>query len=167
MLVTSIGGPFTLVDQDGKTRTDKDFADKIKLIYFGFASCPAICPTELQRIADIYKALPPELQQRVQPMFITIDPERDTPEVMKSYVELFLPNMVGLTGSVEQVDAVKSAFKVYGVKVQDGDSKDDYTVDHSSFIYVQTPKGRVVAMFKPNESVTAMTARVQEIKDTP
>lgn len=149
MVAPNIGGPFTLVNQDGKTVTEKDFENKYLMIYFGFASCPAICPTELQKMTEAYEALPKMWQDRIQPMFITIDPERDTPEILKNYVELFMPQMVGLTGSVAQIEAVKKAYKVYGAKVPEGKS---YTMDHSSFIYYMGLGGRPLAMFKTSDN---------------
>lgn len=160
IIATSMGGPYTLVDMDGKTRTDKDYAGLYKIIYFGFASCPAVCPTELQKIATAITALPPAQQKNIQPLFITIDPERDTPKILKSYVALFLPNMVGLTGSVAQIDAVKKAYKIYAAKVPDGD---DYTMDHSSFIYVVAPSGQVVMIFKTGDNAEKITKSLQGI----
>lgn len=149
----NIGGPFTLVNQDGKTVTEKDYANKYLLIYFGFASCPAICPTELQKMTEAYQALPKPWQDRIQPVFITIDPERDTPAILKNYVELFMPQMVGLTGTTDQIDAVKKAYKVYGAKVPEGDS---YTMDHSSFIYFMGLGGKPLAMFKTSDTAQMM-----------
>lgn len=149
MVAPNIGGAFTLVNQDGKTVTDKDYTGKYLFIYFGFTACPAICPTELQKMTEAYEALPKPWQDRIQPLFITIDPERDTPEVLKNYVELFLPNMVGLTGSKDQIEAAKKAYKVYGAKVPQGD---DYTMDHSSFIYFMGLSGQPLAMFKTTDS---------------
>lgn len=148
-----IGGAFTLVDQNGKTVTDKDFSSKYLFIYFGFASCPAICPTELQKMTEAYQALPRAWQDRIQPVFITIDPERDTPSILKNYVELFMPQMIALTGSMDQIETVKKAYKVYGAKVPDGDS---YTMDHSSFIYFMGPGGKPLAMFKTSDTADSI-----------
>ncbi|MFA7277230.1 MAG: SCO family protein [Pseudobdellovibrionaceae bacterium] len=156
-----LGQHFDLVDQDGKDVTEKTYADKYRLIYFGFASCPAICPTELQKVASAYTALPKDLQAKIQPIFITVDPERDTPEVLKDYVALFLPNMIGLTGSMEQVDAAKKSFKVYAQKVPEGDS---YTMDHSSFIYYQKPDGQTLAIFKTKDTADDMKIRILELQ---
>ncbi len=157
MVAPNIGGAFTLVDQEGKTVTDKDFANKYLMIYFGFASCPAICPTELQKMAEAYGALPKPWQERVQPMFITIDPERDTPAILKNYVELFMPQLLGLTGSVEQIEAVKKAYKVYGAKVPEGDS---YTMDHSSFIYFMGLGGTPMAIFKTSDTADVIAKTI-------
>lgn len=145
IVAPNIGGPFTLIDHNGKTVTDKDFQNKYLLIYFGFASCPAICPTDLQKLTDAYQALPKPWQDRIQPLFITIDPERDTPKILKNFVELFMPQLIGLTGSEEQIEAAKKAYKVYAAKVPEGDS---YTMDHSAFIYFMGLGGRPLAMFK-------------------
>lgn len=157
MVAPNIGGPFTLVNQDGKTVTEQDFQGRYLLIYFGFASCPAICPTELQKMAEAYKALPKPWQERIQPIFITIDPERDTPAVLKNYVDLFMPNLIGLTGSVEQVEAVKKAYKVYGAKVPEGDT---YTMDHSSFIYYMGLSGQVFAMYKASDTAEKIASEI-------
>ncbi len=161
IVAKGIGGPFTLVDQNGKTVTDKDYAGQDKLIYFGFASCPAICPAELQKMADAYHQLPKDMQAKIQPIFITVDPERDTPDILKDYVDMFLPNMVGLSGTQAQVDAAISAYKVYAAKVPEGDG---YTMDHSSFIYYQQARGEVVALFRTTDKADAMAQLIQEIQ---
>lgn len=157
IVAPNIGGSFTLVNQDGKVVTDKDYANKYLLIYFGFASCPAVCPTELQKITEAYQALPKAWQDRIQPLFITIDPERDTPVILKNYVELFMPQLVGLTGSVEQIEAVKKAYKVYGAKVPEGDG---YTMDHSSFIYFMGLGGKPLAMFKTADTADTIAKTI-------
>lgn len=149
LVAPGIGGAFTLVNQDGETVTDKNFTGKYMFIYFGFTSCPAICPTELQKMTEAYHALPKAWQARIQPIFISVDPERDTPEVLKNYVDLFMPELIGLTGSTEQINAVKKAYKVYAAKVPEGDS---YTMDHSSFIYFMGLSGQPLAMFKTTDS---------------
>ncbi|MBE2190687.1 MAG: SCO family protein [Alphaproteobacteria bacterium] len=149
LVATSIGGAFSLVDQDGIARSEKDYAGKYLLIYFGFTYCPAICPTELSKITEAYLSLPEAFQEQVQPIFVTIDPERDTPDVLKGYVGLFMPQLVGLTGTIEQIEEVKRSFKVYAAKVPDeGGGAEDYTMDHTSLIYLFDPEGHVVAMFK-------------------
>ncbi|MEQ9121858.1 MAG: SCO family protein, partial [Alphaproteobacteria bacterium] len=95
----TVGGPFELVDGDGRTVTEKDFAGRPMVVYFGYTYCPDVCPTELIAIADALDLMPPEEAARIQPVFVTVDPERDTPEVMKDYVGAFYPTMVGLTGT--------------------------------------------------------------------
>ncbi len=151
---------FSLVDHDGKIRTEKDFLPPYKLVYFGFTYCPLICPTELQKMAEAYQKLTPAQQSLIQPLFISVDPERDTPEALKNYVDLFLPNLVGLTGSIEQIESAKKTYGVFSHKVLEGDS---YTVDHSSFIYFIGPKENLLAQFKPSDSSSILTKRLSDI----
>lgn len=141
----AIGGPFTLVDQDGRTVTDKDFRGKWMLIYFGYTFCPDVCPTSLAAMA----AALPQLGaagDKVQPVFITVDPDRDTPKLLKDYVAAFHPRLIGLTGSPEQVQAAARAYKVYAKKapVQGGEG---YTMDHSSVVYLMDPEGKFATHF--------------------
>lgn len=148
-----IGGSFTLIDQDGKTRTEKDYADTYKLVYFGFTYCPAICPTELQKTAEALRDLPENLRTKIQPLFITIDPERDTVDVMKNYVPLFSKDLIGLTGSVAQIEAIKKTYKVYGAKVPQDDT---YTMDHSSYIYFMSPDDKPIYLFRTTDTADTM-----------
>ncbi len=159
-----IGGPYTLIDQDGVTRTEADFKNTYKLIYFGFTFCPAICPTELQKIAQALKSLPDDIRAKIQPIFITIDPERDTPAVMKKYVPMFDPRLIGLTGSVEQIEAVKKAYKIYGAKVPpaEGAAADEYTMDHSSFFYFMTPDDQMISIYKTEDLASDMVEQLTE-----
>lgn len=143
---TAIGGPFTLVDQDGRTVTDQDFRGRWMLIYFGYTFCPDVCPTALSVAAAAMDKLPEGQREKLVPAFITVDPGRDTPPVMKDYVGAFHPAMIGLTGSDEQVKAAMKAFKVYGAKAKGGDAA-SYTVDHSSILYLIGPDGRFVQHF--------------------
>lgn len=156
--VAGVGGPWQLVGQDGKTRTDQDFKNKYKLIYFGFTYCPAICPTELQKTAEAYNELSSRLQDQIQMIFVTIDPERDTQEVMKNYVALFHPDLLGLTGTKDQIDAIKREYKVYGAKVPEGDS---YTMDHSSYIYFMSPKDELIALYKAEQTAEEMEESIR------
>lgn len=144
----SIGGPFTLTDQDGRTVTERDFPGW-KLIYFGFTYCPAICPTELQKVSLILKTLG-ERGEKIQPLFISVDPERDTPAVLKGYVPMFHPRLKGLTGTPEQIEAVKASWRVYAAKVQEPNAN-DYTVDHSSFLYLMAPDGSLAGLYKAQD----------------
>ena len=160
LVAPGIGGKFTLVNQDGKTVTEKDFANKYLLIYFGFTYCPAICPTELQKMTEAFYALPKAWQDRIQPIFITIDPERDTPEAIKNYVGLFMPELIGLTGNKDQIEAVKKAYKVYGVKAPEGDT---YTMDHSSFIYYMNMNNEPLAMFKTSDTADKMATTIKSL----
>ncbi|MBL8636982.1 MAG: SCO family protein [Alphaproteobacteria bacterium] len=151
---------FSLIDHDGKMRTEKDFSQPYKLVYFGFTYCPLICPTELQKMAEAYQKLTPKQQSLIQPLFISVDPERDTPEALKNYVDLFLPNLVGLTGSIEQIESAKRAYSAFSRKVPEGDS---YTVDHSSFIYLIGPKEKLLAQFKPSDSSSVLAERLSDL----
>lgn len=153
-----IGGPFSLTNQDGKAVTEKDFAGEYKLIYFGFTFCPAICPTELQKISRVMKMLEeryPEAAKTVQPLFITVDPERDTAGVMKQYLTLFHPRITGLTGTIPQIDQIKKEYRIYATKVKDENS-DEYTVDHSSFIYLMGPDDDLISMYRVNDNADAV-----------
>ena len=149
-----IGGPFRLNDHTGKTVTEQDFSGQYMLTYFGFTYCPAICPTELQKISRVMKALEkkqPALAELVQPLFITVDPERDTVDVMKDYVSLFHPKLVGLTGTQPQVDFVSKAYRIFARKVDDPE-QNDYTMDHSSYIYLMGKDGKLVSIYRMDDS---------------
>ncbi len=154
----TLGGPFTLVNHDGRTVTERDFAGRPMLLYFGFTYCPDVCPTELGTIAAAIDAMGP-LGDRVTPVFITIDPERDTPAALADYVSRFHPRMVGLTGSAEQIAQAARAYRVYYAKVRPRDST-DYLMDHSSFIYFVGPDGRVRSLFRPETTPEAIAAAV-------
>lgn len=151
----SVGGPFTLVDQNGEKRTEQDYADQYKLIYFGFTYCPAICPTELQKMTQVLNTLEPELAEKIQPMLITIDPERDTPEVLKDYVSLFHPRLIGLTGTQPQIDFVKKQYRVFANKVED-EELSDYTMDHSTFVYLMTPDDKLLSIYRMKDTAEYM-----------
>ena len=141
-----IGGPFALNDHTLAPRTDKDFRGKLMLVYFGFTSCPDICPTDLQNIGQAMDKLG-EAGGRVQPLFITVDPQRDTAEHLNPYVQLFHPRLVGLTGDAAAIHEAAKAYRVYYAKVplQGG----DYTVDHSAFIYLMGTEGQYLGFLPP------------------
>lgn len=140
----SVGGPFRLVDQTGATVTEADLKGKLTLIFFGFTHCPDICPTSLFEMSEILAALGPDAS-KVQAMFVTVDPERDTPEVMKAYLSSFNPQVKGLSGTPEQIDSMKRAYRVYSKKVPlDGG---DYTMDHTAVIYLMDKSGAFLAPF--------------------
>jgi protein SCO1 len=139
------GGPFKLTDQDGRTVTDADFRGKWLLVYFGYTHCPDACPTALNAIAEALDRLGPT-RDRLQPVFITLDPERDTPEVLKTYTSAFQAGIVGLTGSPTQIQAIARAYRItYRKHPQPED--DDYTVDHTSVIFLIDPTGKPVSLF--------------------
>jgi protein SCO1/2 len=154
-----LGGPFRLTDHTGRAVTEADFAGRFMLVYFGFTYCPDVCPTELGIVAAAMDALG-EQASRVTPVLITIDPERDTPAALADYVSRFHPAMVGLTGSPEQVAAAARAYRVFYAKVQRPDMT-EYTMDHSSFIYLVGPDGRVRALFRPQTAPEAIADAVR------
>jgi protein SCO1/2 len=142
----AIGGPMSLVNGDGQTVTDAEIFTKPTLLYFGYTFCPDVCPTELQTVAAALERLGP-LAERVAPLFITIDPERDTPAAVGEYVKLFDERIVGLSGSKEQVAAAAKAYRVYFARARSKDAT-DYLMDHSSFIYLVGPDGGFRALFR-------------------
>lgn len=143
---TNIGGPFTLVDHTGSTVTEQDFRGKWMLVYFGYTFCPDVCPTELGAMAAALDILGDDGAQ-VVPVLISIDPARDTPEVLAEYVPLFHERLVGLTGTEEQVRAAAKAYRVFYRRFEDPNFE-SYLMDHSSFVYLVDPEGEVVAMFR-------------------
>lgn len=141
----TIGGNFTLTDTDGKPFTNELLKGKYSLVFFGFTRCPAICPTALSGITQALNLLGADAA-KVTPVFVTVDPERDTPEVMKEYATHFHPSLVALTGTPEQVTQAEQAYKVYASK-QPLEGSEDYTMDHSGYIYLMDKNGRYAAHF--------------------
>ncbi|SFB04505.1 protein SCO1/2 [Poseidonocella pacifica] len=152
-----IGGPFTLVDETGETVTDADVLSTPSLIYFGYTYCPDICPMDAARNADAV-ALLEERGMDVQPVFITIDPERDTPEVLAEFTDYLHPRMLGLTGSPEQVKAASDAYRTYFRKGEEDDGY--YLMDHSTFTYLTLPGHGFVDFFRRDISAEQMADRV-------
>ncbi|WP_205617502.1 SCO family protein [Pelomicrobium methylotrophicum] len=139
---SAIQPAFRLVDHTGTPRTLEDFRGKVVVVFFGFTHCPDVCPTTLTEIALALKRLPPEEAQRVQVLFITVDPERDTPEVLAQYVPAFHPGFLGLTGDAAAVAEAARSFKVFYQK-QPGEAPGSYSMDHSAGTYVFDPQGRL------------------------
>ena len=158
----AIGGPFTLTDQTGKAVTDKTYAGKYELIYFGYTFCPDACPTDLQVMSSALDMLGSEAA-RIQPIFITIDPERDTVPVMADYVSHFHPSLIGLTGTPEQTAAAAKAYRVYYKKAPSPVEGGVYLMDHSSFTYLMGPDGGFLESFAPGTDPEDMARRVREI----
>lgn len=161
-----IGGAFALTDQDGKTVNDTDFAGKHRIIYFGYSYCPDVCPIDLQKIAAgfaLFEKQQPERAKNIQPIFITIDPERDTPAVLKQYVGAFHPRLIGLTGTPEQIKAVADAYLVMyrAQKATGGDAK-SYLVDHSRQAYLMGPKGEPVALLPYDGTPEQIAAEIDK-----
>jgi cytochrome oxidase Cu insertion factor (SCO1/SenC/PrrC family) len=150
-----VGGPFELTDHTGRIRTERDFRGQLMLIYFGFTWCPDICPADLQAIGLALDKLGNDAA-RVQPLFVTVDPERDTAEHLAEYVKLFHPRLIGLTGSLEAIRRAAEAYKVYFAKVPVGKEANDYTVDHTAFIYLMDRDGNYLGFFPPGTSADRM-----------
>jgi len=150
-----VGGPFALTDHNGRQRSDADFRGRFLLVYFGFSYCPDICPTDLQEITRALDQLG-ETAGAVQPLFITLDPERDTAEHLATYVSLFHPSLVGLTGAPQAIRQAADAYKVYYRRVDTGGG--DYTVDHSAYVYLMGRDGGYLGFFPPNTPAERMLA---------
>lgn len=157
-----VGGPFTLTDHTGKRVTEKDYRGKNMLLFFGFTYCPDVCPTALQVMAAALERLGPKAEQIV-PLFITVDPERDTPEQMAQYVQSFHPRLVGLTGSRAEIEKVLKAYRVYAQKVEDPKSTAGYTYNHSSIVYLMGPDGAYRSHFTHATSVDTMVERLSKL----
>lgn len=154
-----IGGPFALIDQDGRPRSDADFRGKLLLIYFGYTYCTDICPTDLQAISAAIDRLGPA-GAPVQPLFITVDPENDTPAQVKLYVALFHPRLIGLTGSTAQVRKVARAYKVYAAK--SGAAKEaERVIDHSGFVFLVGRDGQYLGFLPPGTSADRMIEAIR------
>ena len=143
-----VGGPFSLTDSSGKRVTDKDFRGRDMLVFFGFTSCPDICPASLQLMSTVLDKLGPKAD-RITPIFITIDPERDTAPKLDEYVKHFSPRIVGLTGTPEEIAAAAKAYRVYYNKVPNKVVPGDYTMDHTGIIYLMDANGDYVTHFTP------------------
>ena len=153
-----VGGPFTLTSHDGKTVTGKDFSGKYLLVYFGYTNCPDMCPTGLQSMSRALDQLKMEAD-KVQPLFITVDPARDTVERLKEYDSSFHPKIIGLTGTAEQISAVAKEYQVY---YQKGEGDEEYEVEHSSQIYLVNPAGDLVTTFDEEVDPKLIVAALQK-----
>jgi protein SCO1 len=141
---SAVGGPFRLVDQSGKTVTDEDLKGRPFLVFFGFTHCPDVCPTTLFEVSEVLRQLGPDAD-RARALFVTVDPERDTPEKLKDYLSSFDPNLIGLTGAPDAMERMLKAYRVYYKKVPtDGGG---YTMDHTALVYLMDKQGRFVAPF--------------------
>jgi protein SCO1/2 len=160
-----VGGPFELTTHEGRRVTDKTFRGKLMLVYFGFTYCPDICPAGLQVVTAALEELGNDAD-KVVPLFITVDPERDTAEQMKQYVSSFHKNFVGLTGSAEDIAAAAKAYRVYYRKVQD-EALSDYTMDHTSFLYLMGPDGAFITHYphtiSPEKLAKSMAAEIAKL----
>lgn len=154
-----VGGPFTLVDHDGQKRTSAEFRGKLLLIYFGFTFCSDICPIDLQSIAGALDKLG-SAGEAVQPLFITVDPEKDTPAQLKGYVGLFHPRMIGLTGSAKDIRNVALAYKVYYAKTAPTNAA-DRGIDHTGFTFLLGRDGEYLGFFPPGTSADRLTETIR------
>ncbi|MGU3386884.1 SCO family protein [Methylobacterium sp. D53M] len=157
--VPSVGGPFTLVNQDGRTVTERDFAGATHLVFFGFTHCPDVCPTTLQQISDVLAALGSK-GKTMRVAFVTVDPERDDPASLKTYLSSFDPRITGLTGTPEQVTATEKAYRAYARKVPAKEG--DYTMEHTALVYIMDAQNRFLGaldLTRPADEVAAQLAK--------
>ncbi|KAM2625407.1 hypothetical protein TB1_032276 [Malus domestica] len=159
----AIGGPFNLINHDGKRVTEKDFLGKWTLMYFGFTHCPDICPDELVKLAAAVDKLQKDAGIEIVPLFISVDPERDTVEQVREYVKEFHPKLIGLTGNPDEIRSVARAYRVYYMKTTEEDS--DYLVDHSIVMYLMSPEMEFVKFFGKNNDIDSLAEGItKEIK---
>jgi len=158
----TIGGPFTLAASDGTMVSDATYRGKWLLVFFGYTSCPNVCPTTLLEVADALRRLGPDASE-LQPLFISIDPDRDTPAVMASYTQSFDPRIVGLTGSAAQVASVAKEYGAYYLPHRTGPGPDDYVMDHSTYLYLMDPDGHFVRGFDADTPGTVIADRAREM----
>lgn len=163
VVAEDFGGPFTLTDHTGKKVTEKDYNGQWRLMYFGFTFCPAICPTELAKMTKALNAVG-DKANKITPLFITIDPERDTVDVMKGYVASFHPRLIGLTGTAEQIKKVAKEYKIYYAKVDDP-AMTEYTMDHSSFIYFIDPDNNLRAIIRAGDDAGVLAEAINKAID--
>ena len=155
----AVGGPFALTATDGRAVTERSFDGRVLLIYFGYTACQDICPTTLDAVGQAMEALGPRAD-RIQPLFITVDPGHDTPEVLGRYVAGFTPRLVGLTGTPGQIRTVQRAYRVTSIAHPAGSETGKYGVDHSSVLYLVGPDGRTLAPIRADESGAEMAADI-------
>ena len=150
----SVGGPFTHTDQNGQKRSDSEFRGKLMIVYFGYTFCPDVCPADLMAITQALDALG-AAAEGVQPVFITVDPERDTP-LLKDYVAAFHPSLIGLTGSAEEIRKVANSYKAYYRQVP-GERKGEYSIDHAGILYLMGRNGKYLGFLPPQTAPEKLT----------
>jgi cytochrome oxidase Cu insertion factor (SCO1/SenC/PrrC family) len=155
-----IGGPFELIDQNTNRRTNADFQGKLLIVYFGYTHCPDVCPTDLAQIGLAVDKLG-ELGNDVQPLFISVDPERDTPQVLAQYVPLFHPRLIGLTGTPEQIRAVADSYMAYYARYVPTDGG-AYLIDHTGLVYLMGRSGEYLGFFPPGTSADRMVEIIRQ-----
>jgi len=157
-----VGGAFSLIDHTGKRVTEVDFMGGPTLVYFGFTYCPEVCPTELSRMTEVLELLGDD-GETLTPIFITIDPERDTQAVMAEYVGHFHPRMVGLTGTPAEIAIAAKAYRVYYTRVEDEGSEGGYTMDHSALVLLMGANGDYLAHFPANSPIDEMIRKIRDL----
>jgi len=157
-----IGGAFSLVNNKGENVTEKDFQGKLMLVFFGYTNCPDVCPTEMSVFANVMQELGDEGKD-VTPVFITVDPDRDTVEVVDEFVQAFDASIVGLTGTPEQINAVKKGYRIYGHAVDKEKDPEFYLVDHTSFTYLMDRQGKLYTAFSYGTSAEKIIKAIKEI----
>ncbi|CAA6603604.1 Electron transport protein SCO1/SenC [Rhodospirillaceae bacterium LM-1] len=158
----TIGGPFTLTDPQGKEVTEKSFPGKYLLVYFGYTYCPDVCPTSLGTMAEALGKIGKEKAAKIKPIFISVDPERDTKERLADYGEAFYSGMAALTGTSEQVAAAAKQYRVYFAKVKAEDAEVGYLIDHSALLYLMGPDGKFIRHFSHGTQAAEMAAALEE-----
>jgi len=162
----TIGGPFALIAPDGTTVTEQTFRGKWLLVYFGYTFCPNTCPMTLNEIATALEKRGTDAT-KMQPLFITVDPQRDTREVLEQYIRSFDPRIVGLTGSPQQIDAVTQEYGAYAARDKTGPGPEDYVIDHSTYLYVMDPGGKFVRAFDADTSGDRIADALRELLAQP
>ena len=155
-----IGGPFNLIDQNGRRRSDTEFRGKLLVLYFGYTYCPDVCPTDLLAISSAIRLLGPA-GNKVQSIFITVDPQRDTVEHLREYVSTFHPHLIGLTGSERDIRTLALAYKVYYAKVA-AEHGEPYAIDHTGFIYLVGGDGKYLGFFPPGTRPARMVEIIRQ-----
>jgi protein SCO1 len=156
-----IGGPFTLTQGNGQVVTDRDFRGRYLLIYFGYTSCPDICPTTLSAIADAINILGTRAE-RLQPLFITVDPSHDTPAIVGAYVRSFNPRIIGLTGTPQEVRVVEQEYHVSSAVHDFGPGANNYSIDHTAVLFLMAPNGRFLVPFAATDTGAELAKKLAE-----
>ncbi len=162
---SQVGGPFEMLDHNGELVSDKSYEGQYKMMFFGFTHCPGICPTELTKISAALDILEEKnMAENITPIFISIDPARDTPEVMKDYVAVYDKRLVGLTGSKEQVDVMKDNYKVHASKIEmEMMAPEEYMMDHSMFTYFMSPENELLLVFDVKDTAAQIAGEIESI----
>lgn len=162
--IEGLGGTWSLIDHDGQIVSDRDVTGSYRLMFFGFTYCPDICPTELKRLSMVLEGLGSDAE-KIKPLFVSIDPERDTPEVLKEYLSRFDSRITGLTGTVDQIKHMEKIFKVYSAKAEDP-AYSDYMVNHSALVYLISPDDKVLHLFHSKDTPEQMISHIKELLET-